>query len=349
MELKEYYSIKNRHKDMILNSSTSLSEIPKQKDKIFKIKKDYIYIGEDKFLVEDFLLNKIPITDNIVKTIEDELHIIVYRFLYAKKYKKDKINIINRKISELDNLINKVLSNRNNKVLDVLNVVKNSYKNILTSEAVYLDNVLIDKNNYLFFNGERTILNRKQYKTNELSSNYKVEINFSRAHLSYVAFNDTLKTLDTFKVYFIDGNTQTKFVKEFNLSEKLIQVEKPCTKIIVEGIGASEITNELIICVGKNQTNSNRGVVILECDFSKTKIADRYHLSAHDDIKIFSWKKEDVDFLLPYNEFKARYYSLDKIVDTNTATDVNLIDNYLVAFIETNNSSLKQIKIYGVD
>ena len=56
-----------------------------------------------------------------------------------------------------------------------------------------------------------------------------------------------------------------------------------------------------------------------------------------------------MDFLLPYSEFKNKYYLLENLVDTNVKTDVNLIDNYLVAFIDTNNSLLNEIKIYGVD
>lgn len=349
MKLKDFFKTKNRHKDIILNLSTSMSELPKSKEQVFKINGDYIYIGENKYNIEDLLLNKIPLTDDLMQTLEDELQLIVYKFLYSKKKKLDLITYVNNKIKELDKLSNLVLSNRNHNVIDILNVINNSYKNIVTTKIVYSDNVILNNNDYLFYNGERTILNNKQYKINELSQNYKVEINFSRSHLSYISFNDTLKTLDTFKIYFIDGSTQVKFVKEFNLSDKLIQVEKTCTKIIIEGLGSSEITNNPIICVGKSKTNLNRGVAVIECDFSKLKIANRYHISAHDEIKIFLWKKEDVDFSLPYNEFKSKYYSLEKLVNTNESTDINLMDNYLVSFIETNISILKQIKIYGVD
>ena len=349
MELKDFFKTKNIHKDIILNLSTSLSDINIKKDKVFKTNNEYIYIGEKKYLLEDLVLNKIPLSEEVIHTLEEELHTIVYKFLYAKNSKKDMISQIDNKIKLINDLTNQIYKNRNHKVIDILNVMSNSYKNIVTTNIVYADNVLLDKENYLFFNGERTILNDRQYKINELSKNYKVEITFSRSHLSYISLNDTLKTLDTFKVYFIDGSTQVKFVKEFKLSDKVIQVEHTCTKIIIEGLGASEITNNPIICVGRNQTNSNRGIAVIECDFSKFKIADRYNISTHEDIKIFAWKKEEVDFLLPYNEFKAKYYLLEKLVDVNTPTNVNLIDNYLVLFIETNNSNLKQIKIYGVD
>lgn len=349
IELKEFFKTKNRHKDIILETSTSMSEITEQKEKVFKMDKEFIYIGEDKFQLEDFVLGKIPITDNLIKTLEDELYRIKNRFLYAINYKKDMINFIDKKISELDTLIDTVMSNRNSKVIEILNVINNSYKNIINLNTVYTDNILLDKSDYLFFNGERTILSKSQYSIKEVSQNYKVEIEFSKNYLSYIVLNDTLKTLDTFKVYFINGSTQVKFVKEFLLSDKVIEVNGTCTKIIIEGIGASEISSDIKICIGKNQTNMNRGIVVVDCDFSKVKIADNYHISAHEDIKIFAWKKEEVDFLLPYNYFKAKYYLLEKLVDINTSTNVNLIDNYLVLFIETNNSILKQIKIYGVD
>ena len=349
MKLEDYFITKNRHKDILLSSSASLSRVPINKEKVFKIIGDYIYIGEEKFLLEDLLLNKIPLTDNVLETIEAELQNIVYKFIYSKKYKQDLINTLDRKMEFLDKLITNVLSNRNDKVIDVLSIINHSYKNLVTTKTMYLDNILLDKNDYLFFNGERIILGKSQYKINELSQNYKVEIVFPKGFVSYVSFNDILKTLDTFKIYFINGSTQVKFVKEFNLSEKVIQVNKTCTKIIVEGLGASEITNDIILCIGENQTNSNRGIAVLECDFSKSKIMENYHISAHDDIKIFAWKKEEVDFMLPYNEFKAKYYSLDKLVDTNIKTNVNLIDNFLVLFVETDNFNLKQIKIYGVD
>ena len=349
MELKDFFKIKNIHKDIVLNSSYSMSELQERKDAVFKIKGNYIYIGENKYEIEDLLLSKIPINDNLIQTLEDELHLIIYKFLYAKKIKLDLINYIDKKINELDYLSDSVLSNRNNNVIDIINVINNSYKNILTTNYVYLDNLILNKNDYLFFNGERTVLDKGQYKINEVSKNYKTEITFSRSYLSYISFNDSLKTLDTFKIYFIDGSTQVKFIKEFNVSDKLINIEKTCTKIIVEGLGASEITINPIICVGKSKTNLNRGIAVIDCDFSKFKIANRYHISAHEDIKIFSWKKEEVDFTLSYSSFKSKYYLLEKLVKTNTPIEINLTDNYLVAFAETNNSILKQIKIYGVD
>lgn len=235
MKLEDYFITKNRHKDILLSSSASLSRVPINKEKVFKITGDYIYIGEEKFLLEDLLLNKIPLTDNVLETIEAELQNIVYKFVYSKKYKQDLINTLDRKIEFLDKLITNVLSNRNDKVIDVLSIINHSYKNLVTTKTVYLDNILLDKNDYLFFNGERTILGKSQYKINELSQNYKVEIVFPKGFVSYVSFNDILKTLDTFKIYFINGSTQVKFVKEFNLSEKVIQVNKTCTKIIEIG------------------------------------------------------------------------------------------------------------------
>lgn len=349
MELKEHLEVKNIHKDIILNTVSKLATIIETKDEVFKKNDEYIWIGEEKYDLEELMLNKIPLTDNIIKTIEDELMLIKERFLFSLKYKNDKIDEINNKLEELEQLTNQVLSNRNAKVIDILNVISNSYQNILTLDTLYTDNLELSNGNYLFFNGERTLLNKNQYKVNEVSQNYRIEITISRAYLSYVVFNDILKTLDTFKVYFIDGTTQVKFVKEFLLQDKIIEVNGNVTKIIIEGLGAAEICNDIKICVGKNQTNMNRGIAVVDCDFSKVKIANYYHISAHEDIKIFLWKKDEVDFQLPYNDFKEKYYLLEKLVDTNISTTANLIDNYLVLFIESNLPMLNQIKIYGTD
>lgn len=295
------------------------------------------------------MLGKIKITDDLVKDIEHELSIIVDKFRYSIKCKKDLINELDSKNKYLDYLIKETMNSKNDKVIDVLNVINKDYKNIVKFNITYTDNISTSNGNYIFTNGERTLLNDNEISINEISRNYKIELNINRAYLSYMVFNDSLKTIDTFRVYFIDGNTQVYFVKEFSPKDKIIEINKNCTKIIVEGIGAREICTDTKICVGKNKTNTNRGVVVLECDFSKVKVSNYYHISCHDDIKVFICKKSNMDFLLPYSEFKNKYYLLENLVDTNVKTDVNLIDNYLVAFIDTNNSLLNEIKIYGVD
>lgn len=295
------------------------------------------------------MLGKIKITDDLIKDIEYELSYIVDKLKYCIKCKKDLINELDSKNKYLDYLIKQTMDSKNDKVIDVLNVINKDYKNVIRLNTSYTDNISIVNGNYIFSNGERTILNYEDISINEISRNYKVELNINRAYLSYIVFNDSLKTIDTFKVYFVDGNTQVHFVKEFSPDKNIIEVNKNCTKIIVEGIGAKEICTDVKICVGKNKTNVNRGVIVLECDFSKAKISNYYHISCHNDIKVFTCKKSNMDFLLPYTEFKKKYYLLENLVNTNTKTDINLIDNYLVCFSETNNSLLSEIKIYGVD
>lgn len=350
MILKDYFKTKNKHRDIILDLSSEFSDIVTSKEKVFKTNNEFIYIGEKKYPIEDLVLNKIPITDDLIKSLEEELNVIKNKFVYAIKYKKDLLNKLDNKINILNSLINETISNKNNKVIDILNVINNSYSNILNLNTVYTDNVLLDNDNYLFFNGERTILSSDKINIKEISQNYKIEINIPRSYLSYIVFNNSLKTIDTFKVYFVDGSTQVKFVKEFNSENKIIELNNNCTKIIIEGIGATQICSDLKICVGKNKININRGIIVFDCDFSKVKISDKYLISSHKDIKIFTCKKNEFKNLpMSYNDFKLNYYLLEKLVDINKTTNVNLIDNYLILFIETNNSMLNKIKIYGVD
>lgn len=347
--MEKYLSIKNLQKDFLLNTKSSLSKIKTKKDIVFKKDNEFIYIGENKYSLEDLVINKIPITEEICKVFEDELLLLKDKIYFYINNKLDMINDITNKIQQIESLTELVMSYRNNKVLEVLNAIRNEYKNILEYIVVYSDNLLLKNHNILFFNGERTILESDNYTVTELSRNYKIEIEFKRTFLSYVVFNDVLKTIDSFKIAFIDGTTQVKFVKEFLLSSKYIDVENNVSKIIIEGIGAKEIIKDIQICVGKNKTNMNRGCTILECDFSKIKITNSYLISAHDDIKVFLWKKNEVDYKLPYNEFKFKYYDLNKLIKTNENIEIDLLDNYLICFVETNHSILSEIKIYGVD
>lgn len=347
--MEKYLKLKKIQKDLLLNTKLSLLEVKTKKDNVFKKDSDYIYIGENKYSLEDLVINKIPITEEICKVFEDELLLLKDKMYFNLNNKLDMIKDINNKIKQIESLTKLVMSYKNDKVLEVLNAIRNEYKNILEYVIVYSDNLVLKNHNILFFNGERTILDNNEYTIKEISRNYKIEIEFSRRHLSYVVFNDVLKTLDSFKISFVDGTTQVKFVKEFLLSSKYIDVENNVSKIIIEGIGAKEIVNDIQICVGKNITNMNRGCAILECDFSKIKITNSYLISAHDDIKVFLWKKKEVDYKLPYNEFKFKYYDLNKLLKTNENIEIDLLDNYLICFVETNHSILSEIKIYGVD
>jgi hypothetical protein len=347
--MEKYLKIKNLHKDILLNTKSSLLDIKKKKDIVFNIDNEYICIGENKYYLEDLVINKIPITEELCKTFEDELLLIKDKMYFHLNNKLDMIKDITNKIKQIETLTELVMSYRNDKVLDVLKAIRNEYKNILEYIVVYSDNLLLKNHNILFFNGERELLNNNDYTIKEVSRNYKIEIEFKRRFLSYVVFNDILKTIDSFKITFIDGTTQVKFIREFLLSSKYIDVENNVSKIIIEGIGAKEIIKDIQICVGKNKTNMNRGCTILECDFSKIKITNSYLISAHEDIKIFLWKKTETDYKLPYNEFKLKYYDLNKLVKTNESIEIDLLDNYLICFIETNHSILSEIKIYGVD
>ena len=347
--MEKYLKIKNLHKDILLNTKSSLLDIKKKKDIVFNRNNEYICIGENKYSLEDLVINKIPITEELCKTFEDELLLIKDKMYFHLKNKLDMIKDITNKIKQIETLTELVMSYRNDKVLEVLNVIRNEYKNILEYVVIYSDNLILKNHNILFFNGERELLNSNDYTIKELSRNYKIEIEFKRRFLSYVVFNDILKTIDSFKITFIDGTTQVKFIREFLLSSKYIDVENNVSKIIIEGIGAKEIIKDIQICVGKNKTNMNRGCTILECDFSKIKITNSYLISAHEDIKIFLWKKTETDYKLPYNEFKLKYYDLNKLVKTNESIEIDLLDNYLICFIETNHSILSEIKIYGVD
>lgn len=347
--MEKYLKIKNIHKDILTNTSSSLVDIKTKKEKVFNRDNDYIYIGENKYSLEDFIINKIPITKELIKSIEDELILLKDKIYFYLNNKRDLIKSIKDKIKQIEILTELVMSYKNDKVLEVLNTIRQEYKNILEYTIIYSDNLIIKNHSMLFFNGERTLLNQDEIVTKELSLNYKIELNISRRFLSYIMFNDTLKTLDTFKISFIDGTTQVKFVKEFLLKDKYIDINKNVSKIIIEGIGAKEICKNIQICVGRNKTNMNRGCIVLDCDFSKIKITNYTLISAHQDIKVFLWKKSDVDFKLPYNEFKLKYYDLNKSVDTNKSIEINLLDNYLICFAETNHSILSEIKIYGVD
>lgn len=347
--MEKYLTIKNLQKDILLNTKSSLLDIKTKKDIIFKKDNEFIYIGENKYSLEDLVINKIPITEELCKVFEDELLLLKDKMYFNIINKLDMVNDITNKIQQIESLTELVMSYKNNKVLEVLNTIRNEYSNILEYILIYSDNLVLKNHNILFYNGERTILNSSEYTVKEISRNYKIEIEFKRRFLSYVVFNDILKTIDSFKVAFIDGTTQVKYVKEFLLGSKYIDVENNVSKIIIEGIGAKEITKDIQICVGKNKTNMNRGCAILDCDFSKIKITNNYLISAHEDIKIFLWKKTEVDYKLPYNEFKLKYYDLNKLVKTNKSIEIDLLDNYLICFIETNHYILSEIKIYGVD
>ena len=347
--MKNYLKLKTIHKDLLMNTKHSLKNIKIKKENVFKKDNEFIYIGENKYSLEDLVINKIPITEELCKSLEDELLLLKDKMYFYLNNKSDLVKEITEKIKILEKLTDDIMNCRNSKVLDVLKAIRNEYKNILEYIVVYSDNLLLKNHNILFFNGERELLDNNDYTIKELSRNYKIEIEFKRRFLSYVVFNDILKTIDSFKITFIDGTTQVKFVKEFLLSSKYIDVENNVSKIIIEGIGAKEIIKDIQICVGKNKTNMNRGCTILECDFSKIKITNSYLISAHEDIKIFLWKKTEIDYKLPYNEFKLKYYDLNKLVKTNESIEIDLLDNYLICFIETNHSILSEIKIYGVD
>lgn len=348
--MNKYLNIKEIHKNLIINNKNiNYKKIKEFKEHVFKKDNYYIYIGENKFSLEDLVLNKIPINKDVINSLEDESIILYNKFIFKIKEQLDLKDNLIRNIKLIDKKTKEIISYKNLKVDDLINIIKNQFNNIIPMINIFSDNVELYKNKILFKNGTRIILNNNEITIKELSPNYKVEIIFDRYYLSYVLLDDVLNTLDTFKIYFIDGTTQVKFIEDFSIKNKFINVNTNVNKIIIEGIGAKEICNDIKVCVGKNISNINEGCVVFEPDYTKTKITENIYIDSHEDIDFFIWDKSDVDFKLEYKDFKSTYYDFNKIIYKYKKIKIDLKDKYLIAFFKTNHSVLNEIKVYGVD
>ena len=76
---------------------------------------------------------------------------------------------------------------------------------------------------------------------------------------------------------------------------------------------------------------------------------DKFVLKAHDDIRCFYINKNDFKKLDEYSEFKINYFKPENEIIKNKEIEVDLVDGYLVLFIESDINIIKKISMYGVD
>lgn len=353
MDFKKYIKVKNNQKDLLVGTSSSNIISSEIIDKVFKIENGNIIIGNDVIELERLYLNKVNLDENIICSVEKEISLLHKKIQLMVKNKEEQLDFINKKIKEVKEAIDHAIGLRNKSVYDVIGVINNSFSNIITKNIIFSDNLNIFNAKYSFLSGERTILDSSKYEIIEHSANYKIEIKLkNRNFINYIMFNDSLKTIDTFKVQFLDSNTTVKEIKEVDINvSPLVTAEISCNRIVIEGIGAREIVSNFKICIGKNNYNYNRAIAIYECDFSNNKLSENFLFKCNDDIKIFLYPKKDfiLDESFTYQEFKEKYYLIENIVRTDVSSIVNLQDNYIICFLETSNDILQELKIYGVD
>lgn len=353
MDFKKYIKVKNNQKDSLVGTSSSNIIFSEIIDKVFKIENGNIIIGNDVIELERLYLNKVNLDENIICSVEKEISLLHKKIQLMVKNKEEQLDFINKKIKEVKEAIDHAIGLRNKSVYDVIGVINNSFSNIITKNIIFSDNLNIFNAKYSFLSGERTILDSSKYEIIEHSANYKIEIKLkNRNFINYIMFNDSLKTIDTFKVQFLDSNTTVKEIKEVDINvSPLVTAEISCNRIVIEGIGAREIVSNFKICIGKNNYNYNRAIAIYECDFSNNKLSENFLFKCNDDIKIFLYPKKDfiLDESFTYQEFKEKYYLIENIVRTDVSSIVNLQDNYIICFLETSNDILQELKIYGVD
>lgn len=353
MKINKFFEIKNNQQKLLTKNSFKTLTRSENKESLFPREKDKLQIGNKKFEIEKLLLNKIKISNELVEDIVHEL-----RQLYLKEvqlYLKNKglLEEIINKTKTIDKKITEAISLKNNSVKDILNVISNKYKNIISKQIIFKDNLNISNSKYTFLNGERVILDNDEFSINEISENYKVEINFkNKKFLDYILLNDKLHTSDLFKVYFMNGEEIIKVIDEISVNENpFILSNVSCNKIIVTGFGAREVVTDIKICAGRNTLGSNKAVCIFECDFTRSKLPTLFLFNCNEDIKIFLHNKKEFSLneKFTYEQFKEKYYDVENNIKINSAQKLNLQDNVIVAFIETTKNFLQEIKIYGVD
>lgn len=353
MKFEKYIRVKNEQKDFLVGTSSSNIIIKNIVEKIFKIENGNIIIGNDAIELERLYLNKVNLDENIICSVEKEISLLHKKIQLMVKNKEEQLEFIDNKIKEIKEAIDYAIGLRNKSVYDVIGVINNSFSNIITKNIIFSDNLNTFNGKYSFLSGERTILENNSYEIIEHSANYKLEIKLkNRNFINYIMFNDSLKTIDTFKVQFLDSNTTVKEIKEVDINiSPLITANISCNRVVIEGVGAREIVSNFKICVGKNNYNYNRAISVYECDFSNNKLSENFLFKCNDDIKIFLYPKKEfvLDESLTYQEFKEKYYLIENIVRTDISSAVNLQDNYIMCFLETNNDILQELKIYGVD
>ena len=347
-----FLNIKNEQKNNIFGIDIPMmTEVAKET--LFRVDDKNIYFNGEPIDLEKFLLDKIQLNDYILKTIEDEAKILENKMTFLLKSKEDKLYEIKNKNKILEKYINDSVMLKNQKINDVVGVINGKYTNIIPSIKVYNDNINILNNKYSFIDGERFLLNKNSYKIIESIPNEKMEIIIKdKTYINYILFNNILETLDNFEVRIFEDNKEVYSNKELNISKyPLLEIDSKVTKIILKGVGTRAIMSDVVICGGKKIYDLNRGVVVYEADFSETKLPNFYHINCNDDIKVFFTNKKEFnrDNLLTYQEFKEKYFLIEKNALINKKIELDLQNNFLIAFVETERNALSSIKIYGVD
>lgn len=350
MELNKFIEIKNFQKDIIKNSSTYFNK-NNYKKKLFPIINNFIKIGEQEYDIEEILLDKIKLDENIKKNLLHEYEETYNKIDFIIKNKKEKINNLNKIIYELENNIDKLSKLKNNNAYKLLFAFDELYKSVIIFNTIFKDNITENNDTYCFNNGERYILSKEEYKNNIISSNYKAEIILNKSkYINYVFTEESYKTNETFKINFLYQGDNFKTIKEFIPSEnKDIIVNNRCDKIIIEGFSLNSILNNFKVCAGKSNTNINRGIIVLEADVTKIKLQDKFILKSHEDIKCFSINKKEYKEFDNYTDFKLNYYKPENEIQNNKVSNIDLVDSYLILFIETDINILNKISMYGVD
>lgn len=350
MELDKFIEIRNFQKDIIKNSSTYFNK-NNYKKKLFPINNNFIKIGEKEYDIEEILLDKVQLDENLKISILQEYEYIYNKIDYIIKSKIEKINELNKIIYELDNNINKLSVLKNNNAYKLLFAFDELYKSVIIFNTIFKDNIIENNDTYCFNNGERYILSKDEYKNNIISPNYKAEIILNKSkYINYIFTEESYKTNESFKLNFLYQGDNFKTIKEFIPSEnKDIVVNNRCDKIIIEGFSLNSILNNFKICSGKSNTNLNRGIIVLEADVTKIKLQDKFILKSHKDIKCFFVNKKEYKEYDNYNDFKLNYYKPENEIQNNKVSNIDLVDSYLILFIETDINILNKISMYGVD
>lgn len=350
MSINKFLEIKRTQKDIIKKTKT-IYEKDYLIKKLFPISNNLIKIGEKEYELEELLLNKIKLDENINKTILREFENINSKLDYVIKEKKYLTNKIDRIELELNSNIKKLYDLKNNNAYKLIFAFEEKFSSVIAFNEIFSDNIITTNNCYFFCNGERYILNEDEYEKNIISNNYKAEIIINKSKfINYIFTEESYKTNETFKIHFLYQGENFKTIKEYNPNNyKEIELNHKCDKIIIEGFSLNSIINNFKICVGRSNTNINRGVIVLEADITKTKLQDKFIFKSHNDIKCFCVNKNEFKKLNEYSEFKANYFRPESEVIKNKEVEVDLVDSYLVLFIESDINIIKKISMYGVD
>ena len=149
MSIGKFLEIKRIQKDVVKNSKT-IYDKSYLTEKLFPISNNFIKIGEKEYDLEEVLLNKIKLDNNINKSILKEFENIYYKLDYIIKEKKEFINKLNGLELELNLNTNKLYNLKNNNAYKLLFAFDEKFSSIINFNEIFSDNIKFTNDCYFF-------------------------------------------------------------------------------------------------------------------------------------------------------------------------------------------------------